>query len=56
MDENDINGKLAVKQKEISVEKNPERKSRLQQELQILNWRKQIEFFKNKITQLKNSM
>ncbi len=54
--ENDINGKIQLKQKEISIENNPEKKSRLQQELQILNFRKQIDFYRNKITQIRSSL
>ena len=41
MDENEINGKIAVKQKEISVA-NPEKKKILQAELVKLNLRKQL--------------
>lgn len=56
MDENDINGKIQLKQKEISIEKDPEKKSRLQQELQILNFRNQIDFYRNKITQIRSRL
>lgn len=52
MEENDINARIAVKQKEVSVEKDPNRKSQLQNELQILNFRKQIEDIKDKIRRL----
>lgn len=56
MDENNINGKIQLKQKEISIENDPEKKSKLQRELQILNFRKQIDFYRNKINQIRNSM
>jgi hypothetical protein len=42
MDENDINGKIAIKQKEISVATDPEKKKILQAELVKLNLRKQL--------------
>lgn len=42
MDENEINGKIAIKQKEISVASNPEKKKVLQAELVKLNLRKQL--------------
>ena len=50
--QNDINGKIALKQKEVSIEKDPNRKAQLQNELQILNFRKQIEEIKLKIKRL----
>lgn len=53
MNELDINAKIAVKQKEVSVEKDPNKKARLQNELQILIFRKQIEDIKVKIKRLK---
>lgn len=56
MDENQVNGSISVKQKEISVESDPTKKSELQKELEILNWRKQIIFSQNKITQIRNGM
>lgn len=52
MNEIDINAKIAVKQKEVSVEQDPNRKSQLQNELQILIFRKQIEDIKAKIKRL----
>lgn len=56
MKNNELEGKIQVKQKEISVENDPVKKSNLQKELQILNFRKQINFYKNKITQIRNTM
>ena len=56
MDENEINGKISIKQKEISVERDPNKKSEMDRELQILNMRKQIIFFQNKITQITSGM
>ncbi len=56
MENNEIEGKIQVKQKEISVERDPSKKANLEKELQILNIRKQINFFRDKITQLRNSM
>lgn len=55
MEENEINGKISIKQKEISVADSI-KKAELQKELEILNWRKQIIFAQNKITQIKNGM
>lgn len=52
----ELQGKIQVKKTEIFAQKDPQKKSRLQQELQILNFRKQIDFYKNKITQIKNNM
>ncbi len=46
MDINDINGKIQVKQKEISVERDSMKKYKLQQELQALQLKKQIASFK----------
>ena len=56
MDDNQINGRISVKQREISVEIDPTKKAELQKELEILNWRKQIIFAQNKITQIINGM
>lgn len=42
MEENVINGKIAVKQKQISVEIDPEKKRLLQAELVKLNLKKQL--------------
>lgn len=56
MDDNQINGRISVKQREISVELDPTKKAELQKELEILNWRKQIIFAQNKITQIRNGM
>ncbi|MCW1148036.1 hypothetical protein [Flavobacterium lacisediminis] len=51
MDENTLDGKIAVKQKEISVANNdPEKKKVLQAELLKLNLRKQL-LKQTKITQ-----
>ena len=43
MDENDINAKIQIKQKEIEVEDDFNKKHELNRELQILNMRKDIE-------------
>ena len=53
---NNINDKLVIKQKELTLEKDPTKRAILQKELQILNFRKQIDFYKNKINQIRNSM
>lgn len=42
MEENTINGKIAVKQKQISVEIDPEKKRILQSELVKLNLKKEL--------------
>lgn len=55
MENNDIDGKIAIKQKEISVEQDFNRKVKLQKELQILELRKQIISFQNRIEQIRNS-
>ena len=55
MENNDIDGKIAIKQKEISVENDFNRKAKLQKELQILELRKQIISFQNRIKQIRNS-
>ena len=55
-EETDINGKISVKKQQINVEQDPVTKARLQKELQILNFRKEINFYKDKIKQIKNSM
>ena len=52
----DINGKISVKQQEVNVERDPTKKARLQKELQILNFRKQIDFYREKIKQIQNGM
>lgn len=49
MENYDLDGKIAVKNKEIQVETDPNKKARFQRELEILNLRKQIESLKNKI-------
>lgn len=48
MDINDINGKIQVKQKEISVERDAVKKYKLQQQLQALQLKKQIANFNQK--------
>jgi hypothetical protein len=55
MGNNNINGKIAVKQKEISVEQDPNKKAKLNNDLQILNLRKQIISFQERIEQIRNS-
>ena len=56
MNNDEINGKIAVKQKEISVEQNPNKKAELQKDLQVLNLRMQIISFQNRIEQIRNGM
>lgn len=53
---NTIGAKIEVKRKEISVENDFNKKARLQKELQILELRKQIISFQEKITQIRNGM
>lgn len=55
MENDDIGAKIEVKQKEISVEQDFNRKAKLQKELQILELRKQIISFQNRIEQIRNS-
>lgn len=49
MDENNLDGRIAIKQKEIQVERDPNKKRQLQNDLEILNLRKQIERLRDKI-------
>lgn len=56
MENNEIDGKIAVKQKEVAVEHDPNRKAKLQKDLQILNLRKQIISFQYRIEQIRNGM
>lgn len=49
MDENNLDSRIAVKQKEIQVERDPNKKRELQSDLEILNLRKQIEMLRDKI-------
>lgn len=49
MDENNLDGRIAIKQKEIQVERDPNKKRELNRDLEILNLRRQIEQLKNKI-------
>lgn len=51
MENSNINDRIAVKNKEIEVEKNPIRKAEYQRDLEILNLRMQIDALKNKIKQ-----
>lgn len=53
MDKNDVDGKIAVKQKEISVALDSNKKTEMQKELQILLLRKEINFARQKIKQIK---
>lgn len=55
MENDDIGAKIEVKRKEISVENDFNRKAKLQKELQILELRKQIISFQNRIEQIRNS-
>lgn len=52
MEIEDINGKISIKQQEINLEKDQKRKYELQNQLQILNIRKQIEMLKTKIQRM----
>ena len=56
MENNEIDGKIAVKQKEISVEQDPNKRAILQKDLQILNLRKQIISFQNRIEQIRSGI
>lgn len=49
MHENNLEGRIAIKQKEAQVEQDPNRKAQLQRDLEILNLRKQIEYLRDKI-------
>ena len=51
MENINLNDRIAVKSKEIQVEKDPIRKAEYQQQLEILNLRKQIDILRNKIEQ-----
>ena len=48
MEINDINAKIALKQKEISLEREQTKKYKLQSELQVLQLKKQIANFNKK--------
>lgn len=56
MENNEICAKIEVKRKEISVESDYNRKARLQKELQILELRKEIISFQERIEIIKKSM
>lgn len=47
--ENELNAKIQIKQKEIEVEDDFNKKHELQRQLQILNMRKQIEKTKEEL-------
>ena len=49
MEIENIDGRIAVKQKEVQVERDPNRKRVMQNDLEILQLRKQIETLNNKI-------
>lgn len=49
MVENSIDGRIQIKNKEIQFETDPNKKAKLQRDLEILNLRKQIEALRNKI-------
>lgn len=49
MEENNIEGRIQIKNKEIQFEKDPNKKAELQRDLEILNLRKQIEALRDKI-------
>lgn len=54
MDE--IQGKIEVKRKEIQVEKDAAKKAELQNDLQVLLIKRQVEFLRARIKQLKNKV
>lgn len=54
MDIDTINAKIAVVQKQIQVEVNPNQKRKYQDKLQELNLLKDIEEIKRRIEQIKN--
>lgn len=49
MEEKSISDRIILKQKELQIERNPNKKQELQRDLEILNLRKQIEDLRNKI-------
>jgi hypothetical protein len=55
MNKQDLKNKEALKRHAISLEKNPNRKAKLQNDLNILHLRIQIEDFKEKIERLRNN-
>ena len=56
MENTDIDGKIVVKQTELNVEKDSNKRAILQKDLQILNLRKQIISFQERIQQIRNGM
>ncbi|WP_157943750.1 MULTISPECIES: hypothetical protein [Arenibacter] len=52
MDKNEINNKIILKQKEVDLEQDFNKKNQLRSELQILNLRKDILDTKEKIDKL----
>ena len=55
MKNEDISAKIELKNKEISLEKDFNRKAKMQKELQILQLRSQINSYKERIEQIRNS-
>lgn len=51
MEIQDIQNKIQLKNKQIQLEKNYEKKRKYQRELEILNLKKEIELLKNRIKQ-----
>lgn len=49
MNDNNIDAKIQVKNTQIQVEKDPNKRAEYQRDLEILNLRKQIEVLRNKI-------
>lgn len=54
MDKNEINNKIILKQKELDLEQDFNKKNKLRRDLQVLNLRNDINDFKEKINQLTN--
>jgi hypothetical protein len=52
MEIKEIDDKIMIKQTELNLEKNPEKKRRLYNELNILRFRKDIEVIKQQINKL----
>ncbi len=52
MEIQDINNQILVKQTQLRVEKNPNKKQELNKQLQILQFKKEIEEIKLRITKL----
>ena len=53
MDENKLNGKIAILNKQIEVENDPKRKQELNNKLRVANIEKQIASLRRQIEQLR---